>query len=57
MVEEKIQRPAAQETSSAGILVHKIPILPFFINGMFFILYFNNKLKNKPGMIAGQFVV
>jgi hypothetical protein len=57
MVEEKIQRPAAQETSSAGILVHKIPIRPFFINGMFFILYFNNKLKNKPGMIAGQFVV
>lgn len=45
-------------TLNFGSLVrYKIPGLPFYVISMFFILYFNNKLKNKPGMIAGQVVV
>ncbi len=41
-------------TLNFGSLVrYKIPGLPFYVIALFFILYFNNKLKNKPGIIAG----
>ncbi len=36
-------------TLNFGSLVrYKIPALPFYVIGLFFILYFNNKLKMKP---------
>lgn len=38
-------------TLNFGSLVrYKIPATPFYIIGMFFILYFNNKMKIKPGI-------
>ena len=41
-------------TLNFGSLVrYKIPGIPFYVTGLFFILYFNNKLKNKPGIAAG----
>ena len=40
-----------------GTLVrYKIPAIPFYIIALYFILYFNNKLKIKPGNIAGPVV-
>ena len=45
-------------TLNFGSLVrYKIPGLPFYVISMFFILYFNNKLKNKPGIVAGPVAV
>jgi hypothetical protein len=45
-------------TLNFGSLVrYKIPGLPFYVISMFLILYFNNKLKNKPGLEAGPVVV
>jgi hypothetical protein len=44
-------------TLNFGSLVrYKIPGLPFYVVAMFFILYFNNKLKVKPGVVAGPVV-
>ncbi len=44
-------------TLNFGSLVrYKIPCLPFYVIGMSFILYFNNKLKAKPREIAGPVV-
>lgn len=38
-------------TLNFGSLVrYKIPAIPFYLLSMFFILYFNNKLKVKPGI-------
>ncbi|MEO8768512.1 MAG: hypothetical protein ABI402_00450 [Ferruginibacter sp.] len=44
-------------TLNFGSLVrYKIPAIPFYVIGLFFILYFNNKLKLKPREIAGPVV-
>ena len=44
-------------TLNFGSLVrYKIPAMPFYIIALFFILYFNNKLKVKPRDDAGQVV-
>ncbi|MEO7524608.1 MAG: hypothetical protein ABIT58_10970 [Ferruginibacter sp.] len=44
-------------TLNFGSLVrYKIPAMPFYIIGMFFILFFNNKLKAKPRENAGPVV-
>lgn len=45
-------------TLNFGSLVrYKIPGLPFYVVSLYFILYFNNKLKNKPDKIAGPVAV
>jgi hypothetical protein len=45
-------------TLNFGSLVrYKIPGLPFYVISLYFILYFNNKLKNKPDKIAGPVAV
>lgn len=45
-------------TLNFGSLVrYKIPALPFYVIGLFFILYFNNKLKAKPHDEVGPVVV
>ena len=45
-------------TLNFGSLVrYKIPGIPFYVIALYFILYFNSKLKNKPGVIAGPVVV
>ena len=44
-------------TLNFGSLVrYKIPAIPFYVIGLFFILYFNNKLKLKPRENAGPVV-
>ena len=44
-------------TLNFGSLVrYKIPALPFYVIGLYFILYFNNKMKIKPRENAGQVV-
>lgn len=44
-------------TLNFGSLVrYKIPAIPFYVIGLFFILYFNNKLKAKPRENAGPVV-
>ena len=44
-------------TLNFGSLVrYKIPAMPFYVIGLFFILYFNNKLKLKPSENAGPVV-
>ena len=41
-------------TLNFGSLVrYKIPALPFYVIGLFLILYFNNKIKIKPGQVPG----
>ena len=41
-------------TLNFGTLVrYKIPAIPFYVISMFLILYFNNKLKNKPRLGRG----
>ncbi|HMJ48531.1 MAG TPA: hypothetical protein VK498_14455, partial [Ferruginibacter sp.] len=41
-------------TLNFGTLVrYKIPGIPFYVISLFLILYFNNKLKNKPGQWPG----
>ena len=45
-------------TLNFGSLVrYKIPGLPFYVISLYLILYFNNKLKNKPDKIAGPVAV
>ncbi len=45
-------------TLNFGSLVrYKIPGLPFYVISLFLILYFNNKLKKKPGVEAGPVAV
>lgn len=45
-------------TLNFGSLVrYKIPALPFYVIGMYLILYFNNKLKVKPDMVSAGPVV
>lgn len=44
-------------TLNFGSLVrYKIPAIPFYVISLYFILYFNNKLKVKPRENAGQLV-